>query len=413
MSESVYIVGASMTPFGKRLGDTVKSLTATAVQGALQDAGVEKEAIQSAWFSNTRQPMLEGQNTIRGQIALRAAGIEGIPIINVENACASGSTAVHQAMTAIRAGMVDVALVVGTEKMVYKDRPERVAAAFAGGTDIHDHEGVLDYIVSMGGEKPGPDRSLFMDLYATQARVHMQQFGTTQEDFARLASIAHCHGQHNPNAQYRTPFTPEQVLADKAIVSPFTRSMCAPVSDGSSALILCSEKVLRRIGVSRAVRLRSIALLSTISRDKYDYANHISRRAAHAAYEEAGIGPSEIDVVEVHDATSFSTLQQIENLGLCEQGNVGACLSNGDFKIGSRTPVNPSGGLLAKGHPVGATGIAQLYELVSQLRGESGERQVAGARIAVAENGGGFLGVEEGVTTVAVLEKKQNDKNTR
>jgi len=405
MSNSVYIVGASMTPFGKRLDDTVKSLTAQSVNDALKDAGLENNDIQSAWFSNTRQPMLEGQNTIRGQIALRAAEIEGIPIINVENACASGSTAVHQAMTSIRAGMVDIALVVGTEKMVYKDRPEKVAAAFAGGTDIHDRDSVLDYIVSIGGEKPGPDRSLFMDLYAAQARVHMNKFGTTQEDFARVAANTHCHGQHNPNAQYRTPFTVDQVMADKPIVAPFTRAMCAPVSDGSSALVLCSEKALKRIGNSRAVRLRSIALLSTITRDKFDYANHISRRAADAAYHEAGISPEDIDVVEVHDATAFSTVQQIENLGLCKQGEVGACLSNGDFKIGGRAPVNPSGGLLAKGHPVGATGIAQMYELVSQLRGDAGARQVEGARFGIAENGGGFLGVEEGVTTVAILEK--------
>ena len=405
MSQEVYIVGASMTPFGKRSQDTVKSLTKQSIEAALKDAGLEKSAVQAAWFSNTRQQMLEGQNTIRGQIALRAAGIEGIPIINVENACASGSTAVHQAMTAIRAGMTDIALVVGTDKMVYKDRPEKIAAAFAGGTDIHDRESVLDYIIAMGGEAPGPDRSLFMDLYAAQARVHMERFGTTLEDFARVASNTHCHGQHNPNAQYRTPFTVEEVMADKSIVYPFTRAMCAPVSDGSSALILCSETALKRSGRTRAVRLCSIALLSTITRDKFDYANHISRRASSLAYNDAGIDPKDIDVVEVHDATAFSTIVQIENLSLCPQGNVGACLKNGDFKIGGRSPINPSGGLLAKGHPVGATGIAQMYELTTQLRGEAGVRQVENARIGVAENGGGFLGVEEGVTTVAVLEK--------
>lgn len=405
MSNNVYIVGASMTPFGKRLDETVKSLTSQSVKAVLKDAGIEKEAVQAAWFSNTRQQMLEGQNTIRGQIALKAAGIEGIPIINVENACASGSTAVHQAMTAIKAGMIDVALVVGTEKMVYKDRPEKVAAAFAGGTDIHDQDSVLDYIVSIGGEKPGPNRSLFMDLYAAQARVHMDRFGTSQEDFARIAANTHCHGQYNPNAQYRTPFSVEDVLADTLIVSPFTRAMCAPVSDGSASLILCSENALKRIGKTRAVRICSIALLSTITRDKFDFKNHISRRAASLAYEESGINPTDIDVVEVHDATAFSTIVQIENLGLCEQGEVGMSLRNGDFKIGGRSPVNPSGGLLAKGHPVGATGIAQMYELTTQLRGESGARQITGARIGIAENGGGFLGVEEGVTTVAILEK--------
>lgn len=405
MTRDVYITGISMTLFGKRLDESVKSLTATAVRDALADAGIEARLIQAAWFSNTRQPMLEGQNTIRGQIALRSAGISAIPIANIENACASGSTAVLQAMAAIRAGMIDVALVVGAEKMVYPDRAEKVAAAFAGGSDVHDRESVVDYIVSIGGEKPGPDRSLFMDLYAAQARVHMERFGTTQEDLARVASNTHCHGARNPKAQYRTPFTVEEVLADKQIVYPFTRAMCAPVSDGASAAVLVSECALRRIGSERVVRIRACALLSTMERQKDDYAKHIGRRAANAAYEEAGIGPGDIDVVEVHDATAYSTVQQIENLGLCEPGEVGACLRQGDFRVGGRAPVNPSGGLLARGHPVGATGIAQLYELTCQLRGEAGSRQVDGARLAIAENGGGFLGVEEGVTAVTILER--------
>ncbi|MGI9249190.1 MAG: thiolase family protein [Woeseiaceae bacterium] len=404
MKRDVYIAGISMTHFGKRLDETVKSLTSAAVGDALEDAGIKTGDVEAAWFSNTRQPMLEGQNTIRGQIALRSAGITAIPIANIENACASGSTAVLQAMAAIRAGMIDVALVAGAEKMVYPDRPEKVAAAFTGGTDVHDRDSVLDYIVSIGGEEPGPDRSLFMDLYAAQARVHMERFGTTQEDFARIASNTHCHGAQNPKAQYRTPFTVEEVLADKPIVYPFTRAMCAPVSDGASAAVLCSEKALRRIGPGRAVRVRACALVSTTNRQKDDYANHIGRRAANAAYEEAGIGPGDIDVVEVHDATAYATVQQIENLGLCQPGEVGERLRQGYFRLGGHAPVNPSGGLLAKGHPVGATGVAQLYELTNQLRGEAGSRQVDGARLAIAENGGGFLGVEEGVTAVTILE---------
>jgi acetyl-CoA acetyltransferase len=405
MTRDVFIAGISMTQFGKRLDDSVKSLTKAAVREALEDAGIGASNVQAAWFANTRQPMLEGQNTIRGQIALRAAGISAIPIANIENACASGSTAVLQAMAAIRAEMIDVALVVGTEKMVYPDRPEKVAAAFAGGTDVHDRESVLDYIASIGGDKPGPDRSLFMDLYAAQARVHMDRFETTQEDFARIASNTHCHGAQNPKAQYRTPFTVEEVLADKPIVYPFTRAMCAPVSDGASAAVLCSRSALRRIGAGRAVRLRACALVSTMDRSIDDYANHIGRRAANAAYEEAGVGPGDIDVVEVHDATAYAAVQQIENLGLCDPGQVGTCLQNGDFRVGGRAPVNTSGGLLARGHPVGATGVAQLYELTTQLRGEAGSRQVNGARLAIAENGGGFLGVEEGVTAVTILER--------
>jgi len=405
MTGGVYIIGAAMTAFGKRMNDSVKSLTAETVRSALKDADIEASAIEAAWFSNTRQPMLEGQNTVRGEIALRPLGITGVPIANVENACASGSTALLQAVNAIRAGMAEVGLVVGAEKMVFPDQPERVAAAFAGGTDVHDRDGVLAYIARMGGEAPGPGRSLFMDLYAAQARAHMARFGTTQEDFARIAAKNHTHGAKNELAQYRTPFTVEQVLADKPVVYPFTRAMCAPVSDGAAAIVVCGEAELRRLGVRRAVRIRSCVLRSASDRAPDDYANHIGRRTALAAYEAAGVSGGDIDVAEVHDATAYAEVQQIENLGLGSPGEVGAGLRAGDFAIGGRAPVNPSGGLLAKGHPVGATGIAQLYELTMQLRGDADARQVDGARLAVAENGGGFLGVEEAATVVTVLER--------
>ncbi|WP_426040449.1 thiolase family protein [Brevundimonas sp. TWP2-3-4b1] len=406
MSGDVFIAGISMTRFGKRPDDSVKSLTAEAVTAALADAGAAVGDIEAAWFSNTRQPMLEGQNTVRGQIALRPLGLTGIPVVNVENACASGSTALLSAIHWIKAGAGDIALIVGVEKMVWPDRPERVAAAFAGGTDIHDREGVVAYIRSMGGEDPGPDRSLFMDFYAAQARAHMARHGTTQEDFARIASKNHSVGALNERAQYRTPMTVDQVLADKPVVFPFTRAMCAPVSDGAAAAVVCSAAGLARLcGPGRAVRVRACVLVSASDRAANDFENHIGRRAAAKAYEQAGIGPVAVDLVEVHDATSYAEVQQIENLGLAEPGTVGARLRAGDFALGGRTPVNPSGGLVSKGHPVGATGIAQLFELTTQLRGEAGARQVEGARIAAAENGGGFLGVEEAATVVTILER--------
>jgi len=406
VSGDVFIAGISMTRFGKRPDDSVKSLTAEAVTAALSDAGAEVSDIEAAWFSNTRQPMLEGQNTVRGQIALRPLGLTGIPVVNVENACASGSTALLSAIHWIKAGAGDIALIVGVDKMVWPDRPDRVAAAFAGGTDIHDREGVVAYIRSMGGEDPGSDRSLFMDLYAAQARAHMAHHGTTQEDFARVAAKNHTAGALNDRAQYRTPMTVDQVMADKPVVFPFTRAMCAPVSDGAAAAVVVSAKGLARLGVAgRAVRIRGCALVSASDRAVNDLDNHIGRRAATKAYEQAGLGPDVIDVVEVHDATSYAEVQQIENLGLAEPGTVGARLRAGDFAVGGRTPVNPSGGLVSKGHPVGATGIAQLFELTTQLRGEAGPRQVENARIAVAENGGGFLGVEEAATVVTVLER--------
>jgi acetyl-CoA acetyltransferase len=406
VTSDVFIAGISMTRFGKRLDDSVKSLTAEAVMAALADAGAEVSDIEAAWFSNTRQPMLEGQNTVRGQIALRPLGLTGIPVVNVENACASGSTALLSALHWIRAGAGDIALVVGVEKMVWPDRPERVAAAFAGGTDIHDRDGVVAYIRSMGGEDPGPDRSLFMDLYAAQARAHMARHGTTQEDFARIASKNHTAGALNERGQYCTPMTVDQVMAEKLVVFPFTRAMCAPVSDGAAAMIVCSAAGLARLsGPDRAVRVRGCALVSAGDRAASDFDNHIGRRAATRAYEQAGIGPEAVDVVEVHDATSYAEVQQIENLGLAEPGTVGSRLEAGDFALGGRTPVNPSGGLVSRGHPVGATGIAQLFELTTQLRNEAGPRQVEGARIAVAENGGGFLGVEEAATVVTILER--------
>lgn len=405
MTSDVFIAGVSMTAFGKRPSDSVRSLTAEAVGAALSDAGATVADIEAAWFSNTRQPMLEGQNTVRGQIALRPLGLTGIPVVNVENACASGSTALLQAIHWLRAGAGDVALVVGVEKMVFPDRPDRVAAAFAGGTDIHDRDGVLDYIRAMGGDDPGEGRSLFMDLYAAQARAHMARFGSTVADLAQLAAKNHTAAQHNPRSQYRTPMTTEQVLTDKPIVFPFTRAMCAPVSDGAAAAVVCSAKGLRRLGgETRAVRVRGCVLASAGARDARDFDNHIGRRTASTAYEQAGIAPQDIDLAEVHDATSYAELQQIENLGLAEPGTVGARAIRGDFALGGRTPVNPSGGLVAKGHPVGATGLAQIFELTAQLRGEAGPRQVERARIAVAENGGGFLGVEEAATVVTVLE---------
>lgn len=410
MSSDVFLAGVSMTAFGKRPGDSVKSLAAEAVAAALSDAGAAIGDIEAAWFSNTRQPMLEGQNTVRGQIALRPLGLTGIPVVNVENACASGSTALLQAIHWLRAGAGDIALVVGVEKMVFPDRPEQVAAAFAGGTDVHDHDSVLDYIRRMGGEPPtandGAGRSLFMDLYAAQARAHMARYGSTPLDLALLAAKNHTAAQHNPRSQYRTPMTASQVLADKPIVFPFTRAMCAPVSDGAAAAVVCSARGLKRLNAgSRAVRVRGCALVSAGARAPDDFANHVGRRAASAAYEQAGIDAADIDLAEVHDATSYAELQQIENLGLAEPGAVGARAATGDFALGGRTPVNPSGGLVAKGHPVGATGLAQLFELATQLRGEAHARQVENARLAVAENGGGFLGVEEAATVVTVLER--------
>lgn len=376
---------------------------------ALSDAGTDVERIQAAWFANTRQPMLEGQNTVRGQIALRPLGFDGIPIVNIENACASGSTALLQSVAYLKARLADVALVIGAEKMFFPDKPGAMFAAFKGGTDIHAIAATQDWINTLAAEVAPEDvddtaqRSFFMDVYAAIARQHMKTFGTTVRQMATVAAKNHRHSTMNPLSQYQLDMTVDEVLADKPVCWPFTRSMCAPISDGAAAAIVCTESALADFDRSRAIEIRGLSLVSGTRRDIGDYRNHIGRRAALQAYQQAGLSAADVDVAEVHDATSFAEILQIENLGFCAQGEGGPFSESGATSLGGQVPVNPSGGLVSKGHPVAATGIAQVFELVTQLRGEAGERQVTDARVAVAENGGGFYGVEEAATAVTVL----------
>ena len=402
-----------MTGLGKFVERSVKDLTREAVDLALRDAGANIEDIQAAWFSNTRQGLLEGQNGVRVQCALRPRGFQRIPITIVENACASGSTALLQAVAHIKAGLCDTTLVVGAEKMFFPDKRDAMFNAFKGGTDIHRidefHKRVLGMCTDLIPEElrlqDTGQRSFFMDSYAAQARLHMQTFGTTQRQFAAAAAKNHWHSTMNPLAQYRDDMSVEEVLNGRLIAWPFTLPMCAPISDGAAAAIVCSGDALKRYNSQRAIKIRGISLVSGTDRAADDFAQHIGRLAALDAYDQAAIDPQDIDVVEVHDASAYAEIQQIENLGLCPIGEGGAFTEAGHTKLGGKVPVNPSGGLVSKGHPVGATGIMQLHELATQLRGEAQQRQVANARIAVAENGGGFYETKEAATVVTVLEK--------
>jgi acetyl-CoA acyltransferase len=405
----IFIVGVGMTPLGKMPDRSVKDLTREAVTNALGDADASVDQVDAAWFANTRQPMLEGQNTVRGQIVLRPMGFDGIPIANIENACASGSTALLQSVAYLKAGMASVALVVGAEKMFFPDKRDAMLAAFRGGTDIHQIDATEKKIRALAADvipddvQDSAERSFFMDVYAAFARQHMKTFGTTVRQLAMVAAKNHHHSTLNPLSQYQTDMSVDDVLNDKPICWPFTRSMCAPISDGAAAAIVCTESSLGNFDRARVIEIRGLSLASGTRREVGDYANHIGRRAALQAYDQAGITGADVDVAEVHDATSFAEIQQIENLGLCGQGDGGPFSESGATSLGGQVPVNPSGGLVSKGHPVGATGIAQIFELVTQLRGEAGERQVAGVRVAVAENGGGFYDVEEAATAVTVL----------
>jgi acetyl-CoA acetyltransferase len=242
-----------------------------------------------------------------------------------------------------------------------------------------------------------------MDVYAAWARFHMRTFGTTREQLAAVAAKNHQHSTHNPLSQYRASYTVEEVLAAPPITYPLTLPMCAPISDGASAAILVRESALGRFDRRRAVKICASVLVSGTDRKPEEVEKHISRRAALKAYEQAGIGPEAVSVAEVHDATAMGEIMQIENLGFFAFGEGGPASARGDTRIGGRIPVNPSGGLESKGHPIGATGLGQIYELTTQLRGEAGARQVANARFAIAENGGGVHGIEEAACCVTIL----------
>jgi len=409
----VFIVGIAHTKLGRHPDQSVKDLTRTAVVGALQDAAMSLDAIDAAWFANVRQGQMEGQNSIRGQCALTAMGVAGIPMFNVENACASSSSALYQAYAAIKAGLHDVVLVVGTEKMHYPEKRQAMMEAFFGGTDVHEMprtwEGLQHIGSGIGPDQPaGGDwrqQSFFMDVYAALARMHMKHYGTTQEHFAHAAAKNHTHSAHNPLAQYQTPMSVRDVLQTPRIAWPLTRAMCAPISDGAAAAVVCSERVLGRMARTRAIRLRGMGASSTVQRAPEALDAHCVTLAAKRAYAAAEITAQDIDVAEVHDATSFAEILQIENLGLCARGEGGPYTASGATTLGGACPVNVSGGLVSKGHPIAATGLIQLHELVTQLRGEAGARQVRSARIAVAENGGGFLRVEDAAAVVTVLDR--------
>ncbi len=407
----IYVTGVAMTKMGRLDGATVKSLTREAVAGAIDDSGIQASDIDAAYFSNTTQRHLEGQLMIPGQIALRDMGIEGIPVINVENACASGSTAFNLATQFLKAGEGDVVLAVGAEKM-WTDDKARMFSFFDSAWELAraaQNEADLKALghgieVPEGSESPKP-YSVFMAVYAAFARAHMRLFGTTQAQFAAIAAKNHMHSVENDKAQFRDSYSVADVMGAPPITFPLTLPMCAPMSDGGAAAVLMTEAGMKRLGINRdrAIEIRASVIQTGSNRDGDDFENHLTAKAAHRAYEKAGIGPEDVSVAEVHDATAVGELIQIENLGLFPFGEGAAASERGETAIGGRVPVNPSGGLECKGHPIGATGLGQVYELVSQLRGECGARQVDGARVAIAENGGGLIGIEEAVASVLIL----------
>lgn len=461
----VYVIGADTIRFGKYLDQSIKDLTAMTVDGCLKDAGVDKKDIQALWFSNSGWGDQKGQSCIRGQVALRPVGIDTIPITNVENACASGSTAFHHAWLGVASGLYDITMAVGAEKL-YLENKMAIFAGFMAGIDIENaveisrslsvfsmtademramkafklkyqartngskkkskktikerFKELRDQIVVaiMMGEKLGydtvrelkkisgpSDHSPFMDIYGYAARQHMKKYGSTVEQLAIIASKNHFNSTLNPNAQYRFEVPVERVLADRIVSYPITRAMCAPIGDGAASAILCSEKMVKQLGLSsRAVKIRASILGSGQEYTENGSTPDIGERLANQAYNIAGVGPRDINLAEVHDATSFGELHQAENLGFCPRGEGGVFAESGATRLEGQIPMNTSGGLTSRGHPIGASGLAQLHELVIQLRGEAGKRQVKNPKLGMAENGGGALGHEEAAMCMHILE---------
>jgi len=410
----VYIIGVGMTPFGKHMDKNMKTLTAEACSGAFKHAGISKDDIQTAVVGNAYQGLVTGQESIRGQVVLRAMGIGDIPVTNVENACCSSATAFQTAWMDIALGLHDVGLVLGMEKMYMEDREKRLKL-FAASADVEIIEMLVKAMkedakkkqkaAKIPGDAPAEKSSggsAFMEIYAMGARIHMETYGLTQRQLAIVSAKNHNNSVHNPYAQYRKPFTVDEVLEAPMVAYPLTRPMCSPVGDGAAAVILCSKDYAKKIGISKPVKVLATVLGGGMERHFTD--PDLGERLSKKAYEIAGVGPEDIDVAEFHDATAYGEVAQTEALGFCPKGEGGVFAEEGHSAPGGKLPINPSGGLESKGHPVGATGAAQIAELVWQLRGEAGARQVKDPRIALAENGGGNIGIEEAAMVITILQ---------
>lgn len=412
----VYIIGTYSTAFRRWPDKSYKDLTREAYLGALRDAGLEDgQAVEMAWFGNCGM-WADGQGSVRGQVCMTPLVREGlfperVPTINVEDACATGSVALHGAWKDIVSGSAELSLAIAAEKLFDPEDPARAMSKFNAGIDQFDPQEWHAYYAAAGEAsgkpfEPGPDRTVFMDTYAMQACHHMRKYGTTQAQIAAGAAKNHNYGALNEKAQYRFRTSVEEVLADRPVSYPLTRAMCSPIGDGAAAALVCSEDFLTNL--PHRVRDRAVRIAATaLSGGKYRRLDEpgLSQVAARKAYAMAGIGPERIQVAEVHDATSFCEIYQAEMMGFCEEGEGGRFIESGAAGPGGRLPINTSGGLVSKGHPVGATGLSMVYELATQLRGEAGERQVPDAEWALAENGGGVIGFDEACCAVTILHK--------
>jgi acetyl-CoA acetyltransferase len=384
---AIEVAGVGMHPFGRFEDRTLKDLARVAVANAVDDAGIEIGDIDAVYSSNGMAGMLQGQEQVRGQSALRDVGIERVPIVNIDNACAGGSSAFREATLAIRAGAADTVLAVGFEKMFVGDR-DKSLAALETAADI-------EIVGGLGLQ--------FTAVYAMRLRKRIDAGLLSDEDLVAVTVKSRHNGSLNPNAQRREEVTAEEVIESRPIADPLTSKMCSSFCDGAAAAILRRVDSPRRNGRPR-VTVRASAAVSGYTAGPEDEAS-TATACATKAYEEAGVGPADVGVVEVHDAMAPGELIYYEQLGFCEPGGAGELLASGATSIGGRMPVNPSGGLCSRGHPVGATGLAQVAEVVWHLRGEAGERQGGHLpKIGMTQNSGGWLTGEPAACNVNIFE---------
>lgn len=414
--KNVYVIGIAYTKVKKWKDKSHRDLVREAYLEALKDTGLENgNQVESIYFGSCFLPSW-GQDVIRGQVILMPLIMDGslpsrLPILNVENGCATGAVAFQGAVKDVALGLTHLSLAVGVDKMFIPDNPELTTSQYSRGIDQMNPEEWMAVYQSMA-QKLGskfelsPDRTMFMDTYAMQAQYHMKKYGVTKWQLACAAAKSHNNASLNPKAQYQFKLTPQEAFDDYVVSEPLTRAMCAPIADAAAAVLVCSEEFLRNMPSavqSRAVRVAATTLSSGYYRD-FDEPS-LSRIAADKAYAMAGVGPKDMDLCELHDATVFGEIYHSEMLRLCPEGKGGELAESGESSLQGRIPLNTSGGLISKGHPVGATGITMLHELTTQLRGEAGERQVKNAEFGIMENGGGVVGVEEASCVVTILQK--------
>lgn len=386
---NVYIAGVGLTAFGKQMERGVRSLAVEAVDRAIEDAGIGTQDVQGIFFGNASAGVISQQEMIRGQVALRNHPLGPMPLINVENACASGGTALNLAFEAVATGRREAVLAVGVEQMHHRDKM-RTFHALHGSTDVEE---IGEY-----DPREVASHSILMDFYAGVARDFMAQYGATRQDFARVAVKNRQHASMNPIAQFQKLQTVEEVLNARSIVEPLTMPMCAPTTDGAGALLVCSEEFAKRVK-RKIVRILACQISGSPAKGVSPVIP-----AARLAYEASGLGPNDMHVIELHDAAAPAELLQYSEIGLCEEGEGARLIRSGITHLGGKIPVNTSGGLLSRGHALGATGCAQVAEIVQQLRSEAGKRQVQGARLGMAINGGGWLDDTYAVTVATIMQ---------